>query len=171
MAPSAQAHDDESQEGYVLVQQALAHLAHDPGPDGIDAAMEKVDDALATEDQEGVDVAEVRQGMSALESGNADEARALLQDSIAEALAGQQLATGYDTGTSLVPSELSGRGRLSGSDWLVMGLCVAVAGVGVWLSVRFRPNESMSALRLLLGTKPVGVDRPERRIRFARHPR
>lgn len=172
VASSAQAHDeDETQEGYVLVQQALAHLVHDSGPDGVDLAMEKVQDALETEDQEGVDVAEVRQGMSALESGDVDGARALLQESIAEALADRPLATGYDTGTSLVPSKLPGRGRLSGGDWLVMGLCVAVAGAGVWLSVRFRPHESMSALRLLLGTKPAATDRPERRIRIARHPR
>ncbi len=78
---TAQAHgDDESQEGYVLVQQALAHLAHNAGDEGINLAMEKVDDALMTEDQEGVNVAEVEQGMQALEAGQVDEARTLLQD-------------------------------------------------------------------------------------------
>lgn len=169
---AAHAHGDgETQEGYVLVQQALAHLAHDTGPEGIDLAMEKVDDALETEDQEGVDIAELRQGMKALESGQVDRSRTLLQESIADALAGLPLATGYETGTRLVPSELPGRGPLEGSDWLVLGLCIAVSGLGVWLSVRFRPHESVSALRLLLGTKPVTDDSPRRSIRFARHPR
>jgi hypothetical protein len=155
----------------VLVQQALAHLAHDTGPDGIDLAMEKVNDALETEDQEGVAVDEVRQAMKALESGQVDHATTLLQDSIADALAGRPLATGYETGTGLVPSELPGRGPLGGSDWLVLGLCFAVAGLGVWLSVRFRPHESVSALRLLLGTKPVTDDSPRRGIWIGRHPR
>jgi len=172
LTASAQAHgDDEAQEGYVLVQQALAHLAHDAGPEGIDLAMEKVNDALETEDQEGVDVAEVEQGMHALEAGQVDAARTLLQDSVAEALADLPLATGYETGTGLVPVELPGRGALTSGDWLVLGLSLGVAGLGVWLSVRFRPHESVSALRLLLGTKPVTVDRPRRGIRTARHPR
>jgi len=166
---NAQAHgDDEAQEGYVLVQQALAHLAHNAGDEGIHLAMEKVDDALETEDQEGVDVAELEQGMQALEAGQADQARTLLQDSISEALAGRPLATGYETGTSVVPVELPGREPLTGSDWLVLVLSLGVAGLGVWLSVRFRPLESVGALRLLLGTKPVADDRPRRRIRFGR---
>lgn len=172
LTAGAQAHgDDETQEGYVLVQQALAHLAHDVSSDGIDLAMEKVNDALETEDQEGVDVAEVEQGMHALEADQVDQARTLLQDSITEALAGRPLATGYETGTGVVPVELPGRGPLTGSDWLVLGLSVGVAALGVWLSVRFRPHESVSALRLLLGTKPVTANRPKRRIRIARHPR
>jgi len=169
---AAQAHgDDESQEGYVLVQQALAHLAHNAGDEGIHLAMEKVDDALLAEDQEGVDVAEVEQGMQALEAGQVDRARTRLQDSIAEAIAGRPLATGYETGTGVVPVELPGRGPLTGGDWLVLVLSVGVAGLGVWLSVRFRPYESVSALRLLLGTKAATVNKPRRGIRIGRHPR
>ena len=61
-AMPASAHGtDESKEGYVLIQQALGHLAHDGGHVGMDAAMEKVDDALAAMDHDGVDVAEVEQ--------------------------------------------------------------------------------------------------------------
>jgi len=166
---TAQAHgDDEAQEGYVLVQQALAHLAHDAGDEGIHLAMEKVDDALETEDQEGVDVDKLEHGMQALEAGQDDQARTLLQDSISEALADRPLATGYETGTGVVPVELPGREPLTGSDWLVLVLSLGVAGLGVWLSVKFRPLESVGALRLLLGTKPVADDRPRRRIRFGR---
>ena len=64
---SAWAHGaGETKEGYVLVQQALGHLAHDSGHAGVEAAMEKVNDALATTDQSGVDVAEVKRAESAL---------------------------------------------------------------------------------------------------------
>jgi len=161
VASSAQAHDeDETQEGYELVQQALAHLVHDSGPDGVDLAMEKVDDALGTEDQEGVDVAGVRAGMAALEAGQVEEARALLQDSIAEAMADRPLATGYETGTSMVSPQLSGRGPLGGGDWAVLLVAAAVGGLGVWLSVRFRPRDSVGALRLLLGPKSVTSSEP-----------
>lgn len=170
LATSAQAHgDDESQEGYVLVQQALAHLAHGTGHEAVDDAMEKVDDAIQAEDQEGVDVAEVQQGMTALEAGRIDEARTLLQDSIADAFVGRPLATGYETGTTAVPPRLDGRGSLGSGDWLVLGLCASVTGIGVWLSTRFRPHESVSALRLLLGTNPDAAELPRRRIGIRRH--
>lgn len=163
VAPSAQAHDeDETQEGYVLVQQALAHLVHDSGPDGVDLAMEKVADALETEDQEGVDVAGVRAGMAALEARQVEEARALLQDSISEAMADRPLATGYETGTSVVSPQLPGRGPLSGGDWAALLVAAAVAGVGVWLSVRFRPHDSVDALRLMLGLESVTSSDPKR---------
>ena len=78
----AWAHEgDETEEGYVLVQQALGHLVHDSTSVGIDLAMEKVTDALATKDQEGVDVSEVEGDMTALKAGQVDQARGLLQDS------------------------------------------------------------------------------------------
>lgn len=172
LATASQAHgDDESQEGYVLVQQALAHLAHGTGMDAVDAAMEKLHDALDAEDQEDVDVAEVRQGMTALEAGRVDEARTLLDGAIADAFVGRPLATGYQTGTSVVAPTLDGRGPLRGTDWLVLALCASVTGLGVWLSVRFRPHESVSALRLMLGAGPTQADRPRGRFGIRRHRR
>lgn len=169
LASSAQAHGDhESQEGYLLVQQALAHLAHGTGHDALDSAIEKVRDAVDAKDQEDVDVAEVRRGMSALEAGRVDEARTLLQDAIAGAFVGRPLATGYDTGTSVVAPTLEGRGPLGAADWLVSAVCACVAAVGVWLSVRFRPHESVGALRILLTSDPSTLDRPRRRFHILR---
>ena len=139
--------DDESQEGYLLVQQALGHLAHDTSSQGIDLAMEKVDDALAVEDQEGVDVAEVEDGMRALEAGQVRRARALLQDSIAEALADQPTATGYQTGTTKVVPALPGRPGLTGQDVGLLIGSVALGGLGLVLAYRFRPRDSVRALR------------------------
>jgi len=147
---AALAHDDETDEGYLLVQQALGHLAHDTSSDGIDMAMEKIDDALATEDQEGVNVAELHQGMQVLEAGQVAQARALLQESIQDALSSQPPATGYETGTTVVPSALPGRAGLSGQDvgWLMGSF--ALVGLGLMLAYRFRPRDSVRALRVRL---------------------
>lgn len=145
---AALAHDDEeAQEGYLLVQQALGHLAHDTSAGGLDLAMEKVGDALATEDQEGVDVAEVERGMRALEDGDAQEARTLLQASIEEALAALPTATGYETGTTVVLSTMPGRGALDGQDLGLLVGSVVVGGLGLVLTYRFRPPDSVRALR------------------------
>ena len=65
----------------------------------------------------------------------------------------------YGTGTGLVPDELPGRDPLDGGDWLVLGLSLEVCALGVWLSISFRPHESMSALRMLLGTEPADTRR------------
>ena len=59
-APASADGEGETTEGYLLVQQALGHLAHDTSHEGMALAMEKVEDALATEDQDGVDVADSR---------------------------------------------------------------------------------------------------------------
>src|SRR5665811_1346884 len=98
----------ETTEGYLLVQQALGHLAHDTTSGGIAFAMEKTDDALSTEDQEGVDVAELQEAMAALEAGQAEQGRALLQRSISGAISQLEPATGEETGTTVVLSPLPG---------------------------------------------------------------
>lgn len=107
----------ETEEGYQLVQQALGHLAHDTSKEGVSLAMEKIDDALATKDQQGVDVDGLKQAQAALEAGQVDEGRALLQKSITEAVGTLKPATGEETGTTLVLSPLQGRASLTGRDW------------------------------------------------------
>jgi len=159
VVPSASAHgDDESQEGYLLVQQALGHMAHDSGPGGIELAMEKVDDALAAEDQDGVAVDRVEQARQALEDGRVKQARALLQGSIEEALSMQAPAVGEQTGTKLVLPALPGRKDLTGRDWgfLTISLIVLVAGVG--LAFRFRPRDTVGELRRRLDASPTVLD-------------
>ena len=170
--PAAFGHgDDETQEGYLLVQQALGHLAHDTSSEGIDLAMEKVDDALETEDQEGVNVAEVEDGMRALETGQVERARALLQDSIEEALAEQPTATGYETGTTVVMSALPGRTELNGQDLGLLVGSFAVAGLGLVLAYRFRPRDSVRALRGRLKAEgPAADGDPTTSSDIERHP-
>ena len=158
---AAHAHDeDETQEGYLLVQQALGHLAHDTSPEGIDLAMEKVDDALSTEDREGVNVAELEDGMRALEGGQVARARVLLQGSIEEALAQLPTATGYETGTTVVVSAMPGRAGLTGQDVGLLVASIAVAGLGLLLAYRFRPHDSIRELRgqLKAGGPASGID-------------
>ena len=148
LAPSASAHGgDETKEGYLLVQQALGHLAHETNHEGISLAMEKVDDALKTEDQEGVDVAVLRQAMQALEAGQVDKARTLLQRSIKEATSNLMPATGEETGTTVIRPALPGRDGLTGRDWSFLGASVLCLLFGAWLAHRFRPADTVGELR------------------------
>ena len=148
VAPTAAAHGgDESQEGYLLVQQALGHLAHDTTHTGIDLAMEKVDDALAAEDRDGVSIPEVTQAKAALEAGQVEPARSLLQESIKVALSELPPATGNETGTTLVTPELPGRDDLTGSDRILLVGSLVLVAAGLTLSFMFRPHDSVGALR------------------------
>ena len=159
-ATPAWAHGEgETEEGYLLVQQARGHLAHDTTSTGIDLAMEKVDDALNTKDQEGVDVAEVQQAKAALEGGQAEQARVLLQHSIIEALAALKPAIGEQTGTTLVLSAQPGRGGLTGGDVGFLIVSVLLVFVGVGLAWRFRPQDNVHELRRSLGP-PGGLLAP-----------
>lgn len=147
-APPASAHGGgDSVEAYILVQQALGHLAHDTGHDGMDLAMEKIDDALAAADQEGVSVALLQQAKKAVESENLDQARTLLQESIKEAMSSLAPATGEQTGTKVVLTALLTKDGLAGSDWLFLGASFVLLCVGVALAYRFRPVDTVSELR------------------------
>jgi len=156
-AAPAWAHDEgEPREGYLLVQQALGHLAHDTTMDGIMGAIEKVDDALGAEDLEGVDVAEVQQARAALEAGRPDQAKALLQHSISAAVSHLEPATGDETGTAVVLEPLPGRGDLTGADWGVLAASLALVLLGGGLARRFGPADSVGQLRRQLGDPARG---------------
>ncbi len=141
----------ETTEGYQLVQQALGHLAHDTSDYGMSLAMEKIDDALATPDQQGVDVDGLKQAQAALEAGQVDEARALLQRSITEAVGKLKPATGEETGTTLVLSPLQGRASLTGRDWGFLVASALFLVLGAMLATRYRPHDNVRALRRRLG--------------------
>lgn len=142
----------ETEEGYVLVQQALGHLAHEPNMAGVEAAMEKIDDTLATKDQEGVNVAQVKEAQMALDAGKVEAGQALLQKSITQAVSQLKPATGDETGTTLVSSELPGRGTLTSLDWGILLICLLLLREGVALATRFRPVDNIAALRRRLVT-------------------
>ena len=154
-SPASADEPGETHEGYLLVQQALGHLAHDTSAEGREVAMEKVSDALETDEQEGVDVPTLERAMAALEAEDVEGARSLLLDSIAEALHDRPPATGMDSGTSIVRSELEGRSGLAGEDWGFLAAALGALLLGAWLSVRFRPHDSIRVLR----TQLAGADR------------
>ena len=162
----AWAHGGESgaQEGYVFVQQALGHLAHDKGPTGVFDAQARIEDALSGADQDGVDVALVRQAQAALTAGQIAVAQQALQESIAVAVGELQPARGEQTGTTVVGEPLPGRGSLSGISWGfgVVSLLLLVSGVG--LALWFRPADNLAELRRRLtataATATVPTPRP-----------
>lgn len=148
---SAWAHGaGETTEGYVLVQQALGHLAHDSSHLGIEAAMEKVDDALATKDQVGVDVAEVKLAQTALTAHRVEQARVLLQHSITSATENLMPAIGEETGTSIILLPQPGRGSLTTTEWVLGSVSLLLVLVGVALATWFRPHDNLQQLRHLL---------------------
>lgn len=162
-APSAAGDEPgETDVGYLLVQQSLGHLAHDSSAEGIDVAMEKVGDALETDDQEGVDVPTLERALAALEAEDIEGARRLLQKSITEALHNPPPATGMQSGTTVVRLELPGRSGLATEDWGFLAAAVIAALLGAWLTFRFRPHDSFRTLRTRLagfdGSMPQGKD-------------
>lgn len=158
MASPVRAHEEgETAEGYLLVQEALGHLAHDASMSGIELATEKVDDALETGDQEGVDVTLLEQGRSALDAGDVDRARALLQESIQGATAMLPSATGSQTGTHEITPGLQGRPDLRAQDWVFLTFSVVALLLGAWLAFLFRPRDTIRTLRSRLAGAPAAA--------------
>lgn len=154
---SAWAHGaGETTEGYVLVQQALGHLAHDSGHAGVEAAMEKIHDALSTTDQSGVDVAEVKRAETALTADHIEQARSLLQHSILVATGSLGPAVGEQTGTTVVLLPMAGRGALDAAQWVLGFVSLLMILAGVAVAFRFRPQDNLTQLRRRLSTnEPV----------------
>ena len=152
LAAPAAAGDEpgETDVGYLLVQQALGHLAHDSSAEGIEVAMEKVVDAMETDNQEGVDVPTLERGMAALETGDVKGSRRLLQESITEAMHNQQPATGMQSGTTIVRPELPGRSGVTAEAWAFLAAALIAVLLGAWLTFRFRPRDSIRGLRTRL---------------------
>ena len=142
----------ETEVGYLLVQQALGHLAHDKTSSGMDGAMEKIGDVLNTKDQAGVNIAEVQQAKAAMEAGQAIQAQALLQHSITEAVSKLMPATGEETGTKVVSDPLPGRGALGSGGWAFLAASLLFLVLGSGLAYRFKPADTVGRLRERLGT-------------------
>ena len=157
----AHAGSGETEVGYILVQQALGHLAHDKTSNGMDSAMEKIGDVMATKDQAGVNIAEVQQAKAAMEAGKAVEAQALLQHSITEAVSKLMPAVGEETGTKVVSDPLAGRGALGGAGWAFLAVSLFFVLLGGGLAYRFRPADTVGQLRERLGTPTYEKPSPQ----------
>jgi len=144
------------------VRQAIAYIVNTP--DDMDVIVDKVTDAAETDDHEGVDIALVEQAKSALERDDMMSARSLLQRSIGarpdvsgtevhpilqvpKGSATVELATGEQTGTNVIVDTLAGRGDLTGADVVLLGIAAALALAGAFLARRWRPHDTIRALR------------------------
>lgn len=137
---------DLATEGSVMVQQGLSYLVNEPGADGTAQALTKVDDVLAADDQDGVDVGQVQQARTALQAGRPADAQALLQASISEASANAQPATGGESGTTVVMAPVEPPGLSSVLDWVLLVGSLSVGVLGVVLGWRLRPRLSLREL-------------------------
>ncbi|MBN0043066.1 hypothetical protein JS756_02840 [Streptomyces actuosus] len=162
-AGSAWAHEGESDESAVLVEQAIALIANDADQDHV---AERIDDALTAPHKEGVDLSEVRRAQGLLEqpgysSAVGRQVEGLLLDSLDGRLPSApengRPATGDETGTSVVLGEFRpARGISDGGDAVLAGLGVVAICGGLWLSRRLRPPHTIREL-----------EHPERRRREA----
>ncbi|MCA0296083.1 MAG: hypothetical protein LCH96_12400 [Actinobacteria bacterium] len=131
----------------MLAQQALGHLAHDTSAAGIEVAMEKVDDALETSDNAGVDIAKVQQARAALEANQVTRAQELLAQAISAAVAALPPATGMSTGTRTIEPELAGRPDAPAPSWILAIASLALLLGGSYLAYRYRPADTPAQLR------------------------
>ena len=149
-APALAHGEGESDQASVLVLQAIGFIVNKPGD--MDYINDKVNDALDAPQKDGVDMAQVRAAKQSLDSGDMDQARTLLQQSLKSAP--MEAATGEETGTTIVHDGLSTRGRLAGGDWVLLVLSIAVAALAALFALRYRPSDSVRALRRQLATVP-----------------
>jgi hypothetical protein len=156
VAGPASAHEGE--EGVAAVddvRQAIAVIVNKP--DDMETIEDKIGDALASENTEGVDVALVKEAQEALEGGDMGKVRDLLQRAVGARpdLAGSDvqpilhvpLALGEETGTTVVTDPLPGRGGLTSGDLTLLVVAGLVALAGLLFSVRSRPPDTVRALR------------------------
>lgn len=153
---------DESDKAGDLVRQAIALMVNTP--DDQEMIQDKINDALASTDTEGVDESLVSKANEAFGRGDLHNARAFLEVSVgaqphltsAEVLpiresAGQpgqdMFATGSESGTNVTTDGLSVRRSLDAGTWAALGGLAVLALVGVGLAIRYRPPVSMRALR------------------------
>lgn len=166
LADVAEAHEGESDESSVLVEQAIALIANGAEPDHV---AERIADALDAPHKEGVHLNLVRQAGHLVERPGTDEAtlqeaRGLLLRSLNGRLPSApkagHMVTGTETGTSVVLDEFRpARGIADSGDAALFALALVVIAVGLWLSVRLRPRPSIRELRRRTATEEDGQGR------------
>lgn len=168
-SPPAVADESEATGARQAVLQAIAYLVSSPG--SMDLIEDKIADALASEDSEGVDLGLVRRAADAVEVERMTQARTLLQRAIGarsdlRGTAVQPIlhvpgqpgpefpAVGAATGTSVVTIQMPGRGALDRTDLTLLALAGATMLLGGWLGLRFRPAHSVHQLRHVADVHP-----------------
>ncbi len=147
---TAMAHGaDDSDMSLILVRQAIAYIVNTPNDMG--AIEDKMNDAGKAPDQSGVKIPLIEQAQAAFKTGDMHKVRALLESSIGARVhtngadpvsirAVPPPLTGTDTGTLATIDPMPGRGPLSGGDWFLLAISIAVGLGGLALSIRLRPH-------------------------------
>lgn len=149
-APATADEPGESTIAHHLVREALALIVNTPG--NMEAVREKVGDALEVEDQEGVDIALVRQADDALAAGDMHKARALLERSIGARphvgasdvapigeVSEHRMAVGSEPGDAPILDPLD-TSDIQGGDTAAIATGAIVALAGILLGWRWRPS-------------------------------
>jgi hypothetical protein len=159
-APAAADEPGESDEARVLVLQAIALIVNTP--DDMHMIEERTNDALEAPHTEGVDMGSVEQAAAALEEGDLQRTRELLQTAIGAGpfvgsgepksigeTSGEpgMPAAGAEAGTTVVLDEYTPDSGLNGGEVVMLVLSVAVIAAGAWMAWRFRPPETVHQLR------------------------
>jgi hypothetical protein len=137
-----------------LVRQAIGLIVNTP--DDTAAIEDKIDDALHAEDKSDVKMPPVEQAMEALDGGDLDQTRLLLEVAIgARSATGSEPVsmgnappvTGEATGTLAATDPMPGRGGLNGGDWVLLAASVVVGLFGVATAFWLRPASAPTAAR------------------------
>ncbi|WP_367318663.1 hypothetical protein [Streptomyces sp. HUAS ZL42] len=162
----AEAHEGESDESAVLVEQAIALIANDADREQV---AERIHDAMEAPHKEGVDLKLADQALDVVErpgpeEASFQEARRLLLRSLDGKLPSAPKAgkfvTGTDTGTSVVLDEFRpARGIADSGDAALFALALVAVAVGLWLSVRLRPRHSIRELERRAAAEDDGEGR------------
>ena len=142
----------ESTMAHHLVREAIALIVNTPGD--MEAIREKVGDALEVEDQEGVDIAMVRQADEALAAGDMHEARVLLERSIGARshvgtsdvapigeVSEHRMARGGEPGDAPILDPLD-TSEIQGGDAAAVATGAVLALAGILLGWRWRPSRT-----------------------------
>ena len=157
-SPAAGHEDEKATKASTLVRQAIALIVNTP--DDTMAIEDKINDAVESDDPEGVEIDLVRQAKDALDAGDIHRVRALLEVAIGAqphltsalpleirespglpgaATPSLELATGDEPGGNLANDPLAARRHFDGRTVAVFVLSLIAIGAGTALAARFRP--------------------------------
>lgn len=150
VAPAAAtAHgEDDPATAFDLVRQAIALIVNTPNHQ--DTIADKIDDALMASDTSNVQLPLVQQAKDAMEAGDLHQTRRLLEQSIGARvhtgnadpvpIGEAPPAAGADTGTLAAIDAIPGRHGLTGEDWVLLAVSLAIGLGGLVFALRLRPH-------------------------------
>lgn len=157
LALPAQAHAGEkTMKATDLVKQGIAFIVNEP--DHPESALDKMKDAIDSEDQKGVDIDFVKQAQTAEKAGDTHKARALLEASIGAKphisgvdpapigeISVQPPAVGAEAGVGIATDPLQPAAEFSGTNLALLAASLIAIALGAWMAFRMRPRHRPEA--------------------------